>query len=104
MNRTEAFGRKNRIEKPVIRHMLLLTEELGVAILRGHYGASADIDISFEYSEQTGETHMRVSFPDTGFDPLLQGDPVSVALIRNASSDLTSGAERGQCVIACKVR
>ena len=104
MNAIEAFGRRNMLEKPMIRRMLLLTEELGVAILLGHYGEEADIDLSFEYSDQAGETRMRIAFPDTGYDPLSEGDPVSVALIRNASSDLTSGVDGGRCVLACKVR
>lgn len=104
MNRIEAFGRRNRLEQPVIRHMLLLAEELGSAILLRQYGKWADIDISFEYSEQAGETRMRAAFPDTGYDPLKQGDPVSVALIRNASSDLTSGIEGARRLLACKVR
>ena len=104
MDGIEAFGRRNMIDPPVIRRMLLLTEELGVAILLGHYGEAAEIDISFECSEQEGETRMRVAFPDTGYDPLRQGDPVSVALIQNASSDLTSVIEEDRRVLTCKVR
>ena len=103
-DRIEDFGRRNMLGKPVIRHMHLLTEELGAGLLLGHYGAPAEIDISFEYSEQAGETYMRVSFPDTGYDPLSEGDSVSVALIRNASYDLTSRAEGSRIVMTCKVR
>ena len=102
--RIETFGRINRLEPSVIRHMILLTEELGVAILLGHYGAAADIDISFEYSEQACETRMQVAFPATGYDPLRQGDPVSLSLIRNASSELTSVIVDERYFLACKVR
>lgn len=104
MERIETFGRRNMIGPSVIRRMLLLTEELGVAILLGHYGTAADVDISFEYSEQTGETHMRVSFPDTGFDPLSQGDPVSVTLIQNAAEALTEKLEENRRIIECRVK
>lgn len=104
MARIEAFGRQNGIDGAVIRHMVMLAEELGVAILMKRFGPEADIDIAFEYSERTGETRMQASFEYAHFDPLGQGDPIPVALIRIASEDWASAQEAGRRVLTCRVK
>lgn len=104
MARIEALGRQNAIDGAVVRHMIMLAEELGVAILMKRFGQAADIDIVFEYSERTGETRMQASFADADFDPLGQSDPIPVALIRIASEDWASAQEAGRRVVTCRVK
>ena len=84
--------------------MILLTEELGVAILLKRLGPTEDIDLVFEYSERTAKIHMQVSFADADFDPLSQGDPTSAAMIRIASGDWTDGLKAERRIMTCRVK
>ena len=101
-SRIEAFAHGHMLSRDALRHMLVLTEELGVSVLMRR-ASSPDIDIAFEYSEQTGAVHMRAAFPGD-FDPLRQGDPACVALIENAGEDFRLERSAGESVLTCQVR
>ena len=95
----ETFGHRHLIDHAVIRRMITITEELGVAVLLDHYQEKTDAGITFEYQEKTGEMHMKTVFEGTDFDPLRQGDPVCTSLIRNAARDITYTCAEGKGIV-----
>ena len=95
----EAFAHRHLIDHAVIRRMITITEELGVAVLLDHYQEKTDAGITFEYQEKTGEMHMKTVFEGTDFDPLRQGDPVCTSLIRNAARDITYTCAEGKGIV-----
>ena len=85
----ETFGYRHMIDYDVVRRMIILTEELGIAILQAHYQEKTDVEFLFEYQDETGKLHVKVVFNGADFDPLGEGDALSVALVHNAASGLT---------------
>ena len=82
--------------------MIVITEELGVVILMGHYKENMDVHLTYEYQEETGRMDLIVTFVGEAFGPLSQGDPLSLSLIQNAVPSLTCSYshEEGQGIVA----
>ena len=80
----EAYAQRHMLSAPVRRRMTVIFEELGISILLRRFKAP-NIHITFEYSEQSGAIDVCAAFPFGDYDPLREGDPVSVALINNAA-------------------
>lgn len=84
--------------------MQVATEELGVQILRKRYGEQTDAEIVFELHEKTGELGMRATFVGEGFDPLAEGDALSLRLLESAVCDPTFCQEGHRGVVQARVR
>ncbi len=92
----EGFGRRNLIDYVVIHRMMTITEELGVAVLQEHFHENTDAELSFEYQEKSGKMLMKAAWTGEDFDPLTEGDPVSIALIRSVVKELTYESKDGK--------
>ena len=99
VSRIEAFGHRNLIDHSVIRKMITIMEELGVAILQEHFQEETDAELSFEYQEGSGKLSVKAVYTGAGFDPLKEGDRVSMALIRNIMQDISSECNDRQGII-----
>ena len=91
----EAFAYRHMIERQLTQKLLSVVEELGVQILLRENRSFTSMDIAIEYSEDRGEAQLTVSFPDVGFDPLRDGNEISLAIVRNAVKDIRFSAEDG---------
>ena len=55
----ETFGHRHLIDHAVIRRMITITEELGVAVLLDHYQEKTDAGITFEDRRDAHENRLR---------------------------------------------
>lgn len=95
----ETFGHHHMIDYSVIYRMTMIIEELGVMILQEHYKEQTDALFTYEYQEQSGRMNVRVVFEGSDFNPLSDGDPISISLIRNAVEDIACRFEDGKGII-----
>ena len=100
----EAFGYRHMIDYSVIRRMNMVTEELGMTILQEHYREETEVQFVFVYHETDGRMSMKVEWRGEVFDPLVEGDQLSVALIRNALQDLKYEEDDGKGVLTAFIR
>ena len=99
ISKIEAFGHRYVIEHAITRRMLTIAEELGIAIIQEHFGEKTDAYLEFEYQDKTGKMRFRATYKGEEFDPVKQGDDISVALVKNALSDITFNYSEGTGVI-----
>lgn len=80
---------------PNITHLPDVIEEFdyGFAMQKNEKGnrlkEKTDVEFLFEYQDETGKLHVKVVFNGADFDPLGEGDALSIALVHNAASGLT---------------
>ncbi len=87
-SRMEEFGRKHMISQKTIYHMQVVFEELCVQVLVPRLPQELQMKIVSEYSEESGTVEMRIQYNGAPFDPLAEGDELSVALVKNAVSGI----------------
>ena len=104
MTRIEQFGYKHMISRPLVNRMQIVAEELCWNTILRNDLTKQPVDLAFEYDDTNdGTVDMMVSYQGTGPDPLLNGDPLCVALIRNACRDLTFECQDGRCILRSKL-
>ena len=81
----EEFGRKHLMSQQTILRVQRIFEELCVQNILRHQRENVCLRFTLEYSEQTGRAEIGIRYGGDAFDPLTQGDPLSLMLIRNAS-------------------
>lgn len=99
----EEFARRHLLDRHLARAMNVLVEELGIVILQDHYGDDADIQIVFELNEQTGELSMQALFDDDGFDPINQGDELSIMFVRHVADSFDLSRNQDRAVFSCRI-
>ncbi len=95
----EDFGYRHMLERTTISKLNVITEELGAIILVDKYQEETDAKMTFSYKEETGTMDIKVTFKGEKFNPLTEGDPVSVSIIKRAVGDLEYRYEDGLGVI-----
>jgi len=90
----EEFAFKHMIDRRKTAKLISLVEELCVQTVMKHEGFRY-LDFAFEYSEDTGNLDVTSEFPDMGFDPLREADPLSLKLIDSAVKTVSSSTENG---------
>ena len=81
----EKFGLKHMIDRRLMNRMQTVAEELCIQIILPTIDNDVSLQLVFEYSEMgDGSIHMEASWPGRNQNPLDEGDPISVALTRNA--------------------
>jgi len=91
----ESFAYRHMMEPRLTRKLLAVAEELGVQIVLRENKKFTSMDISVEYSEEKNEVQVNISFPDVGFDPLRDGNDISLAIVRNAVKSIRYAVEDG---------
>ncbi len=88
VSKIEEFGRQNLLSSRTVRNMQLCFEELAVRCTVNAVSPDA-MPVSFkaEYSEADGRTEMTVTYGGAPYDPLTEGDELSVKLIKSLSSE-----------------
>ena len=95
----EEFGYHHMIDHSMINRMIMFIEELGIAILQEHYQEETDVRITFEYKEESGTMNVKAVFAGEKFDPIKDGDQISVSLIKRAMKELGYKYEDGQGIL-----
>ncbi len=86
----EEFGRKNLLSERTIRNMQLCFEELAVqSILPAAEKDGLTISIVIEYSEADGSAVMDMTYGGNKYDPLTEGDELSVKLVRSLTDEVS---------------
>lgn len=97
----EEFGRKNMMSQRTIVKVLRVFEELCVQILLPRQTeGNVFVQFMLEFSELNREAQCTVRFTDSNFDPLADGDPLSVQLIKSIIGQYSLETEEDgtQCV------
>ncbi len=83
----ESFLRKNLISARMSRHMQLAFEELVQQIIVPAF-EKPDIRCNLEYSEKNEQIAFTVDYGGEKFDPVQDGDKLSIAMLRTAATDI----------------
>lgn len=84
-SRLEEFGRRHMISQKTIYGLQMIFEELCVQILLPRLPEKPLLRVLVEYSEEEGLAQMHIRYNGNAFDPLLFGDRLSIALVKNAA-------------------
>jgi len=87
-SRIEEFGRKNLMDQKKIISAIRVFEEMGVQTVLPRLGDDVAIRITLEFSEQTGSASLFLRWCGEAFDPLTDGDQLSVLLAKKAAAEL----------------
>ncbi len=97
----EQFGIRQMINRRLINSMLTVAEELCMQIILPTLGREDELHLLFEYSDTgRGSVDMEVSYPGRDVNPLEEGDPLSVTLIRKVCGALDYKYVDGSCRIS----
>ena len=91
ISQIEQFGRDNVIDARIVRNMQLAFEELVIQNIVGkldHEGKGFPINIGIEYSETDSSAEMRISYGDDRYDPLTEGDELSVMIVKKLAASI----------------
>ena len=86
--RIEEFGRKHMMDQKLIRSVMRIFEEMCVQTILPRLGKDVDIRYTLEFSEQSGEATLRLRWHGDAFDPLAEGEELSVLLAKNAAAEI----------------
>ena len=86
MNRLEEFGRKHMMNQKTIVRMQTVFEEVCMQTLLPRLGGDIRMQMTVEYSEETGHADMTLLYNGPDFDPLSQEDDLSAMMVKGASS------------------
>ena len=87
--RMEEFGRKHMMEQRSILAAETIFEEMCVQTILPRLGKNVNIRYTLEYSEQSGESSLILRWGGEAFDPLTEGEELSVLLTRNSATEVT---------------
>ena len=78
------FGEKNLLGRKRVQGMQSVYEEILAQNIVPSLGASFPVDVSVEYSEKEDRLEMRFVWSGAEFDPMQDGDELSVKLVKAA--------------------
>ena len=94
-----AFGFRHMIDSGIVLKMLTVVEELCITILYEHYGKKLDMELIFEYADDTDTVNVEVRYQGERFDPIEEGDPISAIYVKNAIAQLEVGYSDGVNIV-----
>lgn len=102
-NEINHYAISHMISPRLLHKMLRASEELCVQTILPMIGNNPDIDLCFEYSEENESIQMSVTYSGNPFNPLTEGDPLAMTLVKNTCENLTykyNGKNRIYAVIS----
>ena len=93
-SKIELFGKDNILPDKTVKNAQLIFEELVKQQLTKR-GNVFPINVIIEYSEADGNVSFEVSYNGDRFDPVNDGDEISSAIVRNASSSIDYTYDEG---------
>ncbi len=98
------FGFRHMINGRLMNRILTVVEELCVQIIMPMLEPDGEIRLLLEYSETDGGcADLEINYPGPDWDPLKEGDELSLALIRNACSNLSWERQDGVCSVKGRI-
>ena len=85
----EEFGLKNNIPSKMIGNIQLVFEEIVSTNIVPRMKDGFNINVDIEYSELSGKAVMKVEYNGVRFDPLKDGDELSVKIIEKITSEVS---------------
>lgn len=93
-SKIELFGKDNILPDKTVKNAQLIFEELVKQQLTKR-GNVFPINVIIEYSEADGNVSFEVSYNGDRFDPVNDGDEISSAIVKNASSSIDYTYDEG---------
>lgn len=90
ISRLEQFCHSAMLSAQALRHTVLTFEELVIQLVLkklGERGSGFPIRVNTEHSDLDGSIEMRVVYGGERFDPLSDGDPLSVLIVKRLSRE-----------------
>ena len=87
--RIEEFGRRHMMEQKTIREAQVVFEELCAATILPRLSDPIRIGMTLEYSQENGVADLFLRYGGGPFDPLTEGDDLSLTLVNNAAAKAT---------------
>ena len=82
MGEIEYFCQGNRISAKVSRNLQVVFEELVVTNIIPKMGDVVDVKAEIDYSEESGNVSMTITYSGDKFDPLTDGDDISMLIVK----------------------
>ncbi|MBP3684998.1 MAG: amino acid ABC transporter ATP-binding protein [Oscillospiraceae bacterium] len=82
ISQLEQFGRKHEMGQKTIYRMQNIFEELCMQTLVPRMGNNLQMQVLVEYSEENNDTSMTVRYAGPAFNPLDEGDELSILLVK----------------------
>lgn len=92
MRRIEVFGRETMVSPDELRRIGLVFEELVLQTLMPHIrntGQGLPVWVTMEYSGEDRSVKMIVTYAGEPYDPMAEGDQISVSIIRHMTESIT---------------
>lgn len=83
------YAIQHMISPKLLHKMLRVAEELCVQTILPMAGSNLDIDVCFEYSEETESVQMIVTYGGKSFNPIEEGDNLAMTLVQSVCEKLT---------------
>lgn len=83
------YAIRHMISPNLLHKMLRVSEELCVQTILPMAGINPDIDICFEYSEESESVHMIVTYGGNPFDPVKEGNSLAMTLVQSSCEKLS---------------
>lgn len=83
------YAIRHMISPKLLHKMLRVSEELCVQTILPMAGINPDIDICFEYSEESESVHMIVTYGGNPFDPVKEGNSLAMTLVQSSCEKLS---------------
>ena len=93
----EQFGNSAALSASALRHMVLIFEELAIQLILKKLSASQSgfpIRVHVEHSDADGSVELRAAYGGERYDPLSEGDPLSVMIVKKISKETFYQFER----------
>lgn len=105
INKLEQFGKSAMLPAPVLRHTVLIFEELVIQLILKELSARArqeelsglkkpdarqsafPVRVNIEHSDIDGTNELRVVYGGDRYDPLSEGDPLSVIIVKKLAKE-----------------
>ena len=99
----QRFGEKHLLPRRQLDNMQRAFEELCAANIIPHSGDGYVLRVTVEYSEETGRVLMRFIWGGEPYDPLEEGDELSVRLVRAYLADCKYSRENGENLLTVSI-
>ena len=92
----EQFGRKHEMGQKTICRMQSIFEELCIQALLPRMEKEFQIHTMVEYNEENNDTRISIRYTGPAFDPLAEGDDLSILLVKGLCEEISYGKSHTQ--------
>ncbi len=96
MGEIDRFGKENLLSPKVVMNIQLAFEEMVITNIMAKMGNNFKIDIAIEHSETDMVSRLQITYDGEKFNPLEDGDELSVNLVKKIASKVIYNYEAGR--------